>query len=614
MKRPIIWIFLLLLPALLLGAFQTQSFVAPASASVSLPTAVIRLEDDADRAPGSTFPATHEELIEMPILLGRSLEYATSIWDNDEPLPEIVVENMSDDPALMVVEQDPAPGTMIVPEDTRITLKLGYGPVVLPTPQPTPMPSLKSLAAPLGTATLLRGPYVQNLTPTSMVIVWTTVEDGASEVQYGLTDYSLKATATSTYFTTPAAAPYKQYYVHEATLTGLSPDTVYQYKIFTNAAELDSAAARTAKPTTATSFRFAVFGDSGDGSSNQKDVATRLMQVQPDLVVHTGDMVYDQSTYGDFETKYFQIYKDLLQTTWLAPTMGNHDVYEFNGSTAFVNVFVNPNNATNPAERELYYSFDYGNAHFIVLNNYYGMTSTNSSQYNWLQNDLASTTRYWKFVFFHEPAVSSDSNQKPRDNAAAVQNLAPLFQQYGVDIVFQGHWHYYERMKPLIYDPQKQDMQVSTVAAGGVVYLVTGGGGAGLAGVGSGTLNSRTAAKVQAYHLSLIEVGSCSLRLRAVKTISSPSDTFDPSDAFDDYTLDRCNGPTPTFTATPTITSTPTRTTTATPTRTATATPTRTATATPTRTATATPTRTATATRTPGELPTYGVYIPQIMR
>jgi hypothetical protein len=284
--------------------------------------------------------------------------------------------------------------------------------------------------------------------------------------------------------------------------------------------------------------------------------------------------------------------------------MGNHDVYEYNGSTAFVNVFVNPANATNPAERELYYSFDYGNAHFVVLNNYYGLSSTTSAQYAWLQNDLATTTRFWKFVFFHEPAYATDSSQKPRDGSAKV--LAPLFEQYGVDIVFQGHWHYYERMKPLL------NGQVSTVAAGGVVYMVTGGGGAGLFAVGNQPWNSRTAQKAQVYHLSLVDVGSCSLRLRGVKTISGPTDTFDDSDAFDDYTLDRCNGPAPTNTPTATKTSTPTNT----PTATKTSTPTKTSVSpnTPTATSTATTPPTATTTRTPGHVPSYSVYAPLIRR
>ncbi|MFL5805315.1 MAG: metallophosphoesterase [Roseiflexaceae bacterium] len=635
MRRLVPWM-LILLPALLIAATQMQPLAAPASASPDADTVVIQPNDGAIRPPSSSYPQTRETPIEMPILLGQTLDYATGIWDSDEPLPEIVVENMGDDPRLVVVRQQPAPGTMIVPEHTRIVLTLGYGPVVLPTFAPTPMPSLKVLAAALGVATLLRGPYIQNLKPTSMVIMWTTAEDGASQVQYGVGSYSQTVAATSTFFTTPASAPYDQYYIHEATLTGLSPDTLYQYKIATNGADLDAAAARTAKAPTAASFRFAVFGDSGDGSQDQKNVATRLMQVGADLVVHTGDMVYDQATYKDFETKYFQIYKDLLKTTWLAPTMGNHDVYKYNGSPSFVNVFNNPPNATSAAERELYYSFDYGDAHFVVLNNYYGMTSTSSAQYTWLINDLAASNRYWKFVFFHEPAYATDSNQDPHDIAKIVQNLVPLFEQYGVDIVFQGHWHYYERSKPIL------NGQISTIGAGGIVYIVTGGGGAGTFGIGTPPWNPRTAVKVREFHLTMVDINGCSLRLRGVRTVSGAGDTFDNSDVFDDYTLDRCGGPppptltptltptrtptaTPTKTATPTSTSTPTKTATPTstsmPTKTPTGTP-PTATATPTRTPTATATRTpiakATATATPSPRPGHSneppIYLPVIRR
>jgi hypothetical protein len=199
-------------------------------------------------------------------------------------------------------------------------------------------------------------------------------------------------------------------------------------------------------------------------------------------------------------------------------------------------------------------------------------------------------------VFFHVPAYASTSQQQPHDDAKTVQNLVPLFEQYGVDMVFSGHWHYYERMKPLLGG------QVSTIEAGGVVYLVTGGGGAGLHGVGTGTLNPRTAAKVQKFHLTMIDVNGCSLQLSAVQEVSGSGDTFDPSDIFDQYTIDRCGPPTatPTDGPSPTATATPTRTATATPTATATntATPTATNTATPTPANTTTPTGTATPTDT----------------
>jgi Calcineurin-like phosphoesterase/Purple acid Phosphatase, N-terminal domain len=545
---------------------------------------------------------TEGQPIHMPDLIGRSLDYATMIWDEDEPLPQFRVERLSNEPNLIVVRQQPAPGTLIIPSQTLIVLTLGKGPVQRPSPTPTPLPPQSALAPAAGQATLLRAPYVQNVTTTAVTIVWTTVENGASEVDYGISGYSLIAPATSTYFTTPASAPYNQYYVHEATLSGLTADTVYQYKIFTNGADLTpggSVTFRTAKPLTTNSFRFAVFGDSGDGSQNQKDVATRLMQVQPDLVVHTGDIIYNEMSYGLVETRYFQIYKDLLKSVWLAPTMGNHDV-TYNNGQSFVDVFVNPPNATNPAERELYYSFDYGNAHYLVLNNYFSMTTVGSPQYNWLKNDLASSNQFWKFVFFHQPAYASNSSQGPRDNAAIVNNLVPLFEQYNVDIVFSGHWHYYERMYPLLGG------HVSTVAAGGVVYIVTGGGGAGLHDIGTGTLNPRTASKVRKFHLTMIDINGCSLQLSAVQKVSGTGDTFDPSDIFDSYTINRCSGPTPTPTNTPSRTNTPTSTNTSTPTPTFTPTNTPTLGPSPTNTSTPTPTFTPTNTPTPTNTNTPG--------
>ncbi len=533
--------------------------VAESAPATSSPTAVGAMPPIQDSIPA----LTDGQPIHMPDLIGRSLEYATGIWDDDDGLPQFRVDRLSNGENLVVVSQQPAPGTLIVPSQALIELTLGKGPANRPRPSPTPAPltlpnSINSFAAAeaFGQATLLRAPYVQNLTTTSVTIVWTSMEGGASEVYYGTNDYALIASATSTFFTTPAAAPYNQYYIHEATLNGLTADTIYQYKIFTNGADLTpggSVTFRTAKPNTTNSFRFAVFGDSGDGSQNQIDVATRLLQVQPDLVLHTGDIVYPEASYDLFETKFFQIYTDLLKSVWLAPSMGNHDV-TYNNGQSFKDVFVNPPNATNPSERELYYSFDYGNAHFVVLNNYFSMTTVGSAQYNWLVNDLATSSQFWKFVVFHEPAYATDSTQQPRDNANIVNRLVPLFEQYNVDVVLSGHWHNYERMYPLLGG------QVSTIEAGGVVYVVTGGGGAGIINIGTGTLNPRTAAKVQKFHLTMIDINTCSLQLSAVEKVSGTGDSFGASDVFDTYIINRCGvpltpSPTPTSTAIPTPTS-----------------------------------------------------------
>src|SRR5215211_7436990 len=117
MKRFGTWLLLLLL-ALLVGAVQPRTLAGPAAPTTQPVAGPIR------PAESSSYPDTHEEPIEMPDLRGRSLEYATGIWDDDEPLPQFVVERRSSSPSAVVVQQQPAPGTLIVPEHTRIVLTL----------------------------------------------------------------------------------------------------------------------------------------------------------------------------------------------------------------------------------------------------------------------------------------------------------------------------------------------------------------------------------------------------------------------------------------------------------------------------------------------------------
>lgn len=387
------------------------------------------------------------------------------------------------------------------------------------------------------TATLLRAPYVQQVYTDSLIVAWTTVESGTSEVRFGTADYSQTAAAISSLFTTSESAPYDSYYVHEATLTGLSPDTVYQYKIFTNSLDITpggSINVRTAKPANSTSFRFAAFGDSGQGNQAQLDVAERLLQIEPDVVVHTGDVVYDKSTYTNYEERHFQVYADLIKSVWLAPSPGNHDT-DYNGGQSYVDVFMNPTNgAADPIEREMYYSFDYANAHFTVITPEVAFGSS-SDQYQWLVNDLANTHQFWKFVVFHVPPYYTDETQAFRKNGTVASTLVPLFQQNNVDVVFSGDVHFYERFQPL------KDEQLATIAQGGIVYVVTGGGGAGLRESGVPPWNALSGGKAKLFHLTMLDVNGCQAQLSAVVKTEA-GDPFDSSDIFDAYTLDRCDG------------------------------------------------------------------------
>jgi hypothetical protein len=125
------------------------------------------------------------------------------------------------------------------------------------------------------------------------------------------------------------------------------------------------------------------------------------------------------------------------------PCLGNHDVRTSTGGP-WRDAFWTP--ANNASQSENYYSFDYGNAHVVVLNSN-ASTSPGSAQYKFLDEDLAASTARWKFVAFHHTIYSSGRHTSDK---LRQKNLAPLFDKHAVDVVFMGHDHDYERTKPLV--------------------------------------------------------------------------------------------------------------------------------------------------------------------
>jgi hypothetical protein len=293
--------------------------------------------------------------------------------------------------------------------------------------------------------TLTKGPYLQSVTPNSIVVVWETDIPGDSAVEYGPTSaYGFEATdvATTTH--------------HAVTIEGLNPYTTYHYRVKTNGSPLsDDSTFKTAADATQHTFSFAVYGDNRTDHTAHQSVVNRTLALAPDFILDTGDLVADGTVAEQWDT-FFDIERELLRTTPFFPCLGNHE----RNSPLYFDLFHLPNN-------ERYYSFDYGNAHIVALEvDGYQDYSVGSAQYNWLANDLASTSQPWKFVFFHFPPYSSGPHG---DDPIAQSDLVPLFEQYGVQIVFNGHDHDYERS-----------------LVNGVNYIVAGGGGAPLYSVGSG--------------------------------------------------------------------------------------------------------------------------------
>jgi len=189
-------------------------------------------------------------------------------------------------------------------------------------------------------------------------------------------------------------------------------------------------------PLKSNSVRFAAIGDMGTGDPPQYEVAQRMVEARRsfpfEFVIMLGDNIYGGSKATDFEKKFELPYKLLLDAdVKFYATLGNHD----NAKERFYKFF-NMNG-------ESFYSYKKGNVRFFVLNSNY----VDPKQTAWLEKQLQDADNSdWKICFFHHPLYSSGRFHGPATDLR--QLLEPLFTKYGVDVVFAGHEHVYERSYP----------------------------------------------------------------------------------------------------------------------------------------------------------------------
>jgi len=400
-------------------------------------------------------------------------------------------------------------------------------PTATPTPTPTGTPTSTPTATPIPPR-LLVYPYLGETTTTSVAISWATDGAGASEIRYSLDQSYSNVVAASN-------SIYDGKYWHSATITGLTAGTTYHYKTYTSGSDVtpwSEITFTTAPAATVPGFTFIAFGDSRPGTNSSPpsqgalDVAAEMERHSFDLLLHTGDIVNaggicsgSDSVWNQYMRAYFDLYQESMGDVPFYPSIGNHEPYGGGcGYQGYTDVYYLPENAFSGDEEE-YYSFDWGNAHFVALDTNQSF-STGSAQHNWLVNDLQASTRPWKFVFFHHPAYSSG----PHGSTSEVQTyLVPIFEAYGVDVVFYGHDHHYERTCPIL------NGACTTPQDGGVVYYVTGGGGAPLYPAGGAWF---TACSGSFYHFLEIEVNDCRLGVDTIDTNGS---------VFDRYEIDHCS-------------------------------------------------------------------------
>ena len=384
-------------------------------------------------------------------------------------------------------------------------------------------------------------PYLQlghTQAPGKLVLMWHAADADANwavEYQPGTAARWQAAKAPSARRVAVAGvAPHRVYHV---ALTGLQPGEMFGYRVSLGGQVVFTAEARAPKRLDQPQ-RFVVFGDCGAGTPEEKAIAYRAYQSKPDFLMITGDIVYGDGRINEYREKYWPILNadeaspsegaPLLRSTLTVAAPGNHDIahrdlgkapdglayfYYWNqpvngppgkeggplvapvpGPEANKKAFLEA--AGDAFPRMANFSFDYGSAHWTVLDANPTVDWSNPELQAWVAADLAAAkAAAWRFVSFHQPGFNSS---KKHFDEQQMRILAPVFEAGKVDVVFSGHVHNYQRSYPLRFLPaaasssgtetksrhvdgqwtlDKEFNGQTDTTPQGVIYVITGAGG-----------------------------------------------------------------------------------------------------------------------------------------
>ena len=318
------------------------------------------------------------------------------------------------------------------------------------------------------------GPYLHYATQNSVSLTWETDVPSTAVIEYGTDLQELRSLLIE-----------EAQSIHTVALEGLNPETRYYYRIraleernlaANSEAEIPELNSGVLTFSTArkdsSAYSFAVLGDTEARPHINAQIGQRIWEERPDFMLNLGDLTDGGRERHKFEWnyEYFLGMTPLNSRIPVFPVPGNGegDLYWYKKYHQLPN-------------GEAYYSFTYGNAEFFMLNsNNKEELAPGGEQYVWLEEQLKSSTATWKFACHHHPVYTSDEDDYGNTwkgessdlGDLKVRELVQLYEKYGVDMVFYGHLHTYERTWPL--------MDQSPTIEKGVVYLVSGGAGGNL--------------------------------------------------------------------------------------------------------------------------------------
>ena len=330
----------------------------------------------------------------------------------------------------------------------------------------------------------------------------------------------------------PPLSPKEQrYFKYAATLTELPFDSEVAYRVRLGGTVVREGEFRT-RASAGKTVRFVMVGDLAQGKAEQNAIAFQISKAAPEFLVALGDIVYSAGRVSEYLHHFWTTYNDppatsaktgapLMASIPFYPVIGNHDAdtlrlpetrdaygafYFFHGpqngpglgpwnpplgkDATVAEAFRAAVGASYPAL--CVYSFDYGPAHFVMLDTNSYNTASFLQLVPWLEQDLRASQQPWKIVCFHAPAFHTSPQHYTEQK---MRLLEPVFAAGGVDLVFAGHVHNYQRSKPLRFTPNPavRDARgrvngdfvfdeefdgVTKTEPRGIIHVVSGGGGA----------------------------------------------------------------------------------------------------------------------------------------
>ncbi|MCO5249541.1 MAG: metallophosphoesterase [Chitinophagales bacterium] len=311
---------------------------------------------------------------------------------------------------------------------------------------------------------LIRGPYQQGTTTHSVKIMWRTSIPTKGWVKIGNTPENLTKNISETDLASD----------HTVYIDNLEAFTTYYYSVgyddITLASGIDHYFTTNQLEGDTIGFSVWIIGDFGTGDEPQKMAKNAFLDYSKthpvNFMLTLGDNAYPEGADQDYQSHLFDIYDSILRFMHYYPTPGNHDYDIIRGDNVlgyldptlddgpYFHIHEMPIHGEAggyPSDTKLYYSFNYGNAHFICLNSEtYTWTQNGTTPLKtWLKKDLEANQQHWTIVYFHQSPYTRSSDSSDDFYEIGMRNMRmyilPILEEYGVDLVYTGHSHDYER-------------------------------------------------------------------------------------------------------------------------------------------------------------------------